>query len=306
MTEILFTTIEVAQMLYVDKSTVKRWTDEGKLKCFRTPGGHRKFRAEDLYAFVAQFNYGVTPMNLFPQFASDEAVIRQIITKKEYNVLASVCFSAAIKGKKDDVVKLFTEVHRYGLSLVIMFDELLRPTLKRIHDLSISGKLSAPEHQLAINALSTATLLMSDVIVKAAANGRKVICASIENESDDVMLKALTVLFESDGYEVLNLGAGVEAGNVQQLAKIQKPKLVCLLASYPVEQTVFADVQEQLIADLLPIGSALVLCGAGYASVDQHAAVCPTLSSLLALQHTVPMHTRVSGKKMVPTIIEKN
>jgi methanogenic corrinoid protein MtbC1 len=133
-----------------------------------------------------------------------------------------------------------------------------------------------------------------------------VICASIENESDDVMLKALTVLFESDGYEVLNLGAGVEAGNVQQLAKIQKPKLVCLLASYPVEQTVFADVQEQLIADLLPIGSALVLCGAGYASVDQHAAVCPTLSSLLALQHTVPMHTRVSGKKMVPTIIEKN
>ena len=306
MTEILFTTIEVAQMLYVDKSTVKRWTDEGKLKCFRTPGGHRKFRAEDLYSFVTRFNYGVTPMNLFPQFASDEAVIRQIITKKEYNVLASVCFSAAIKGKKDDVVKLFTEVHRYGLSLVVMFDELLRPTLKRIHDLSISGKLSAPEYKLAINTLSTATLLMSDVIVKAAANGRKVICASVENEFDDVMLKALTVLLESDGYEVLNLGAGVEAGNVLQLAKIQKPKLVCLLASYPVEQTVFADVQEQLTADLSSIGSGLVMCGAGYAALPGGASVCPTFSSLLALQHAVPVHVQVSGEKMVPTIIEKN
>jgi len=306
MTEILFTTIEVAQMLYVDKSTVKRWTDEGKLKCFRTPGGHRKFRSEDLYSFVTRFNYGVTPMNLFPQFASDEAVIRQIITKKEYNVLASVCFSAAIKGKKDDVIKLFTEVHRYGLSLVVMFDELLHPTLKRIHDLSISGKLSAPEHMLAINALSTATLLMSDVIVKAAANGRKVICASIENEFDDVMLKALTVLFESDGYEVLNLGTGVEAGNVLQLAKTQKPKLVCLLASYPAEQTVFADVQEQLTADLSSIGSALVLCGAGYAALSGGSSVCPTFSSLLAMQHSVPMHVQTSVEKIVPTMIEKN
>jgi len=108
MTEILFTTIDVAHMLYVDKSTVKRWTDEGKLKCFRTPGGHRKFRAEDVYAFVTEYNYGVPPVSLFPQFATDEAVIRQIITKREYNILASVCFSAAIKGKKDDVVKLFT------------------------------------------------------------------------------------------------------------------------------------------------------------------------------------------------------
>ena len=297
MTDILFTTIEVAQMLYVDKSTVKRWTDEGKLKCFRTPGGHRKFRSEDLYSFVTRFNYGVTPMNLFPQFASDEAVIRQIITKKEYNVLASVCFSAAIKGKKDDVIKLFTEVHRYGLSLVVMFDELLHPTLKRIHDLSISGKLSAPEHMLAINALSTATLLMSDVIVKAAANGRKVICASIENEFDDVMLKALTVLFESDGYEVLNLGTGVEAGNVLQLAKTQKPKLVCLLASYPAERTVFADVQEQLIADLSPIGSELVMCGSGYAAIEHDATICPTFHEIVNLLHGPPAAKHVQAEE---------
>ena len=31
MTELLFTTNDVAKLLQVDKSTVKRWTDEGKL-----------------------------------------------------------------------------------------------------------------------------------------------------------------------------------------------------------------------------------------------------------------------------------
>ena len=63
-------------MLQVDKSTVKRWTDEGKLKCFRTPGGHRKFRAEDLHQFMADYNYNVSSANFFPAAASDEAILR--------------------------------------------------------------------------------------------------------------------------------------------------------------------------------------------------------------------------------------
>ncbi|MCX6137154.1 MAG: helix-turn-helix domain-containing protein [Ignavibacteriales bacterium] len=288
MTEILFTTIDVAQMLYVDKSTVKRWTDEGKLKCFRTPGGHRKFRAEDLYAFVTQYNYGVTPINLFPQFASDEAVIRQIIIKKEYNVLASVCFSAAIKGKKDDVLKLFTEVHRYGLALPVLFDEILCPTLKRIHDLFVSGKLSAPEHQLAVNALSTATLLMSDVIVKPSLNGKRAICATIEKESDDILLKALTVLLESEGYDVLNLGVGVSAADVIQLAKSRNPQFVYLLAAQMNQQNAFEAQHELLMNELAGMNSALILCGSGYAAENLGVTVCASFVEMFAMQHGGP------------------
>jgi excisionase family DNA binding protein len=33
-TELLLTTKDVAEMLQVDKSTVKRWTDNGKQVCF--------------------------------------------------------------------------------------------------------------------------------------------------------------------------------------------------------------------------------------------------------------------------------
>lgn len=44
---------EVAEMFSVDPSTVNRWADEGKLPCFRTPGGHRRFRREDVDAFIA-------------------------------------------------------------------------------------------------------------------------------------------------------------------------------------------------------------------------------------------------------------
>jgi excisionase family DNA binding protein len=41
----------VARMLNVNASSVKRWADEGKLPCMRTPGGHRRFQMRHVDAF---------------------------------------------------------------------------------------------------------------------------------------------------------------------------------------------------------------------------------------------------------------
>ena len=39
---------EAAKILGVSKSTLRRWDAEGRLKPERTPGGHRRYRSEDL------------------------------------------------------------------------------------------------------------------------------------------------------------------------------------------------------------------------------------------------------------------
>ena len=49
----IISTKQVAQVLGVSEATVKRWSDAGTLRCFRTPGGHRKFRLRDVKAFLA-------------------------------------------------------------------------------------------------------------------------------------------------------------------------------------------------------------------------------------------------------------
>ena len=56
----LFTTHEVAQMLQVDASTIAKWIDQGKLTAFRTPGGHRRVREQDLRAFCERFQMPIT------------------------------------------------------------------------------------------------------------------------------------------------------------------------------------------------------------------------------------------------------
>jgi excisionase family DNA binding protein len=49
----LLTPGEVATLFRVDPKTVTRWAKAGKLDSIRTPGGHRRFRDEDVRALLA-------------------------------------------------------------------------------------------------------------------------------------------------------------------------------------------------------------------------------------------------------------
>lgn len=48
MDKMILTTREVAELFSVVPSTVVTWAETDKLPCFRTPGGHRRFRREDV------------------------------------------------------------------------------------------------------------------------------------------------------------------------------------------------------------------------------------------------------------------
>lgn len=64
----IISTKGVADVLGVSEATVKRWADAGLLRCFRTRGGHRKFRLRDLRAFLSdeQQQSGTRPPNTPP------------------------------------------------------------------------------------------------------------------------------------------------------------------------------------------------------------------------------------------------
>jgi excisionase family DNA binding protein len=47
------TASQAARALGVSVSTVRRWSDSGALRGYRTPGGQRRFSREQIEAFVA-------------------------------------------------------------------------------------------------------------------------------------------------------------------------------------------------------------------------------------------------------------
>lgn len=54
-----YSTFAVAEMMGVDPGSVVNWIDNGLLKAFRTPGGHRRVSAADLQAFLLRHNMPV-------------------------------------------------------------------------------------------------------------------------------------------------------------------------------------------------------------------------------------------------------
>jgi excisionase family DNA binding protein len=73
---------QAARFLGVAQSTIRKWSDQGRLPAFYTPGGHRRYRRRDLDAFVAGSASGAsarvrgTPLVLI---VDDDARIREFV-----------------------------------------------------------------------------------------------------------------------------------------------------------------------------------------------------------------------------------
>src|SRR5881396_3573288 len=52
---------QAAKYFGVAQSTIRKWSDSGRLPAFYTPGGHRRYRRSDLNAFLARSGGAAPP-----------------------------------------------------------------------------------------------------------------------------------------------------------------------------------------------------------------------------------------------------
>jgi len=71
---------QAAKLLGVAQSTVRAWSDAGRLPVFYTPGGHRRFKEEDLHAFMSRNGAGSRPRNAATVLiVDDDPRLREVI-----------------------------------------------------------------------------------------------------------------------------------------------------------------------------------------------------------------------------------
>ena len=74
---------QAARYLGVAQSTIRKWSDQGRLSAFYTPGGHRRYRLRDLEAFVAGSAGGATAPRSRPAqlvlIVDDDPRIREFV-----------------------------------------------------------------------------------------------------------------------------------------------------------------------------------------------------------------------------------
>ncbi len=79
----LLTSHEVASLVQVSPSSVLKWIEQGKLRAFRTPGGHRRVASDELLGFLRAHHLPV-PAEL------ESEVVRLLIIDDDARFLRSV------------------------------------------------------------------------------------------------------------------------------------------------------------------------------------------------------------------------
>jgi excisionase family DNA binding protein len=67
----LLTIGQARKLLGVSDVTLRHWTDEGKIKAFVTPGGHRRYSEPEVRGFIASQQRVFTRQNLIDEMDSE-------------------------------------------------------------------------------------------------------------------------------------------------------------------------------------------------------------------------------------------
>jgi excisionase family DNA binding protein len=91
---------QAAKVLGVAQSTVRAWSDAGRLPVFYTPGGHRRFKQDDLDAFLSRNGAGSRPRNAATVLVvDDDARLRELIrVNLEYDGMTVIEAASAEEG----------------------------------------------------------------------------------------------------------------------------------------------------------------------------------------------------------------
>ena len=70
---------QAAKFLGVAQSTIRKWSDQGRVPAFYTPGGHRRYRRHDLEAFLDRSGPGGRKAGPLVLVVDDDERIREFV-----------------------------------------------------------------------------------------------------------------------------------------------------------------------------------------------------------------------------------
>src|SRR5579862_7832881 len=70
---------QAAKFLGVAQSTIRKWSDLGRVPAFYTPGGHRRYRRADLEAFISSCGPGGQRVGPLVLVVDDDTGMRRLI-----------------------------------------------------------------------------------------------------------------------------------------------------------------------------------------------------------------------------------
>ena len=258
----VLSTRQVAQLLGVGEATVKRWADAGEIDCFRTPGGHRKFRLRDVTAFVQKRHFAVTdglPAELAP--GVEEAGAEAVATVEKL----------ALGGNASALVAQIAALRLRGHELSAIFDDVIAPALVRIGERWQACKLTVAEEHIATQAVIDAIARVQPLAEPPGEPNRAdrgtAVVAALAGEQHDVAARMAACLLRARGFEVLAPLAATPASDLADLVTRNRAQVVALASTIPTDAPGLQEQIELTARAARSAGGRVVVGGKGMSQI---------------------------------------
>jgi len=204
----IYNSYQIAEIIGVNVSTVKRWTDSGKLKCSQTIGGHRKFHLNDLKAFLAKNKKFSASVNTNLLVGKNDT-LHEAIATMDFTYIGNYLYQALRKNNENKFSSLINSLILKNYPYTSIFDNLIIPLLHRLGDEWINKKLSISEEHM-ISEILKKFLSSINFQYKATEEKYNAFCFTMKNDEHSLPLNmAETVLNNVKTIKTYNLGANL-------------------------------------------------------------------------------------------------
>ena len=219
---------EVSDILGINISTLKRWTDNGTISCHKTAGGHRKFTMQNVREYYkenkkASKNEEVALENF------EHKKIYELIKKKSFSELSHKLANSSIESDESTVKTIISGSYMNNIDVETLFDEVVDPGSMIVEKALHENYLSHAEAFISRKIITRATESLNDNKPNGSFNGKSALCVNFEDNLPDLGVVMSEVILRHRGYNVYNTGSHAELGD---LNKVIKNKNIDLIVFY--------------------------------------------------------------------------
>ena len=239
---------EVASIMGVNVSTIKRWTDSGKLDCYQTVGGHRKFLLSHLKNFLKEKINQKLKVNIIQYLNKGEKELVQRIDRIDYKYLRDYLFQLSLQQSVDSIHDVINSLLIKGEPQYRIYDELILNVLNRIGDLWSNNKLSiADEHTMTETIRNVMYRIHSEISKNNVKIPKKVICMTLTNDEHEIPLVMIQSILDEINIPSTNLGPNIPVPEIESKIQVVNPTHLIISSNYVLDTDIFNSEISRLI-----------------------------------------------------------
>lgn len=238
------TTTQVADLLAVHPSTVKRWCNEGALPVHRTTGGHRRIHLDDALTLarerdIASFLHAFAPFE-----AQVWGAVNRVLETGDFEGVHTLAMDWLGAGRLRRLGELFHALARHpGIAFTEFCDVGLKGFMTLVGEGWRSGRLRVAEEHMVSEALVEALLRLRHgdgdpskpptSLPSAGTRARQAVVGVMEGDRHQLGAQCVRLLLERRGWQVSFVGADVPVEEFAAVQRARRATLVCVSFAPP-------------------------------------------------------------------------